>query len=73
LAGGSKKEIGGHVFENFGAHSNKYPVAYLTASTAIGIKKEDIDLFVKRLEKVLNSVKMDQIVDSFQDLQTKQS
>jgi O-phospho-L-seryl-tRNASec:L-selenocysteinyl-tRNA synthase len=55
LTKGSKKEICGHVFQNYGSHSDNYPVAYLTASAAIGIKKEDVDLFVKRLEKVLDS------------------
>ena len=44
-------------FQNFGAHSNEYPCAYLTAAAAIGVTKEDINTFVKRLGKVLESFK----------------
>ena len=53
------KEIGGHKFENFGSHSNHYPLAYLTAAAAIGISKEDVDLFVKRLDKVLEATRVE--------------
>lgn len=48
----SDKEIGGLNFKNFGSHSNNYPTSYLTASASIGIKKSEIDVFIKRLQKV---------------------
>lgn len=47
----------GHIFKNFGSHSNGSDTPYFTAAAAIGIKREDIDLFIKRLHKILESVK----------------
>lgn len=45
--------IGPHMFTNFGAHSNNYTCSYLTAAAAIGIKIEDVDTYIKRLDTVL--------------------
>ncbi|XP_071830497.1 O-phosphoseryl-tRNA(Sec) selenium transferase-like isoform X2 [Apostichopus japonicus] len=53
---GVTKEIGGHVFQGFQSHTNSYPCAYLTAAAAIGMTKDDVDLFIKRLDKVLAKV-----------------
>ena len=50
-------DIGGISFKNFNSHYNAYPCAYLTAAAAIGIQKEEIDLFIKRLQKVFDAVK----------------
>ena len=52
---GNKKNMGGYEFENFGSHCNKYPVSYLTCAAAIGVGKEEVDLFLKRFEKVLEA------------------
>ena len=57
VAKGSSKTIGSHAFPNYGAHSDIYPTAYLTAAAAIGMTKEDVDLFCKRLDKVLGQWK----------------
>ena len=51
------KEVGGHVFQGFGSHTNAYPCAYLTAAAAIGMETDDVDAFVKRLDKVLAKCK----------------
>ncbi len=58
---GESKEINGLLFKSFNSHSNNYPCAYLTAAATIGIKKEEIDLFIKRLQKVLDHVKHETI------------
>ncbi|XP_038075876.1 O-phosphoseryl-tRNA(Sec) selenium transferase-like [Patiria miniata] len=50
---GVTKTIGGYDFTGYGSHCNEYTTGYLTAAAAIGITKEDVDLFVKRLDKVL--------------------
>ena len=50
---GTTKEINGHVFQGFGSHTNSYPSAYLTAAAAVGMTTEDVDLFIKRLDKTL--------------------
>ena len=52
-----EKTIGQHTFTNWGAHCDGYQCAYLTAAAAIGMKKEEVDLFAKRLDKTLNKFK----------------
>lgn len=48
------KDINGHVFTGWGAHTQNYRCAYLTAAAAIGMTKEDVDIFLKRLDKCLS-------------------
>ncbi|XP_022083546.1 O-phosphoseryl-tRNA(Sec) selenium transferase-like isoform X2 [Acanthaster planci] len=69
---GVTKTIGGYDFTGYGSHCNDYPTGYLTVAAAIGITKEDVDLFVKRLDKVL-SKKQDKKtkVEGFEDMKTK--
>ncbi|XP_055901382.1 O-phosphoseryl-tRNA(Sec) selenium transferase-like [Biomphalaria glabrata] len=57
VAPGKDAEVSGHLFKNFGSHSNNYPYSYLTAAASIGITKEDVDVFVNRLEKVFLKIK----------------
>lgn len=57
IPGVNKEFMNGILFENFNSHSKCYPCPYLTAAAAIGIKREEIDLFIKRLQKVLDMVK----------------
>lgn len=47
----------GHLFKNFGSHSSISDTPYFTAAAAIGIKRCDVDLFIKRLTKILENVK----------------
>lgn len=44
-------------FAGWGAHHSNYPIPYLTAAAALGMKRNDIDLFVHRLDKVLSKLK----------------
>lgn len=53
VAPGSNRTIGPHTFINWGAHSDHYPCAYLTAAAAIGMTRGDVDTFLKRLDKTL--------------------
>ncbi|XP_077992418.1 O-phosphoseryl-tRNA(Sec) selenium transferase-like [Glandiceps talaboti] len=48
------KEVAGYTFQNYGAHTNRYPCTYLTAAAAVGMTKHDVDTFVKKLDKVLS-------------------
>lgn len=41
----------------WGSHFKNYPHPYLTASATIGMRKEDVDLFVQRLDKCLEKFK----------------
>lgn len=50
------KEIEGYKFQAYGSHCDKYPTAYLTAAAAIGMTRQDVDLFVRRLDKVLTDI-----------------
>ncbi|KAH0616268.1 hypothetical protein JD844_027263 [Phrynosoma platyrhinos] len=54
---GTVQTVSGYTFEGFMAHTNKYPCAYLNAASAIGITKEDVDVFLKRLEKCLKALR----------------
>ena len=57
MAPGAEKTIGGHTFTNWGAHCNAYPTAYFTAAAAIGMKREEVDIFAKKLEKTFTKFK----------------
>ena len=57
VAMGSEKTIGPHRFVNWGSHSNDYPCAYFTAAAAIGMTREEIDTYIKKLDKVFTKFK----------------
>lgn len=52
VAPNMEKTIPPHTFTNWGAHFDGYPCPYFTAAAAIGMKQEEVDIFVKRLDKV---------------------
>ena len=54
---GEVKEVSGYTFQGFGSHTDSYPCAYLTAAAAMGMTKDDVDSFIKRLDKVLGKSK----------------
>ena len=54
VAPGDTKSIGGFEFKNWGSHTDEQFTPYLTASAAIGVKKSDIDTFIKHLRQVLS-------------------
>lgn len=56
VTGNEEKTINGHTFTGFGAHYDAYPVSYFTVAAAIGIKRQDIDTFCVRLDKVLSKL-----------------
>lgn len=53
IASGSCKEIGPHVFANWGAHYDHMPFAYLTAAAAVGMSRQEVTSFLTRLDKAL--------------------
>ncbi|XP_025017358.1 O-phosphoseryl-tRNA(Sec) selenium transferase-like [Tetranychus urticae] len=50
------KEISGYKFVAWCSHSNDYGHSYLTAAAAIGVTKDDIDVFIKRLQCLLSDL-----------------
>lgn len=42
------------------SHTDNYPCAYLNAASAIGMKTQDVDLFIKRLDKCLKTIRKEQ-------------
>lgn len=48
------KEVAGYTFHGFGGHHNSYLCSYLTAAAAVGMTEDDVDVFIKRLDKVLH-------------------
>jgi len=61
---GSVQTVSGHTFRGFMSHANHYPCAYLNAAAAIGMKTQDVDLFMKRLDKCLKTVRKEQKKES---------
>ncbi|KAK8813173.1 hypothetical protein WA158_002765 [Blastocystis sp. Blastoise] len=55
------KVIGGITFENYGSHSNHYPHQYMTAACAIGLNKNDVDVFIERFLKTIKQYKKDEL------------
>jgi|AntAceMinimDraft_1070359.scaffolds.fasta_scaffold28267_2 O-phospho-L-seryl-tRNASec:L-selenocysteinyl-tRNA synthase len=51
VAPGNRQEVGGIVFDGFGASYDEFPVAYLTAAAALGTTREDVDRFCTQLTK----------------------
>ena len=64
VAKGAVQTVAGHQFIGFGAHCDDYPCNYLTAAAAIGISKTDVDVFIKRLDKVLGKSRAPQHLNS---------
>lgn len=63
VAMGSEKKIGPHCFVNWGSHSNDYPCAYFTAAAAIGMTREEIDTYIKKLDKVFTKFKQSKVTN----------
>ena len=48
------KSIGPLTFPGYGSHADAYPPgSYLTAACAIGVTREEVDEFLRRLDKAL--------------------
>ena len=53
---GEKKNIGGYDFLNYGSSCDNYKyLPYMTFSCAIGIKDEEIDGFVNKIDKIFEN------------------
>ena len=50
---GKTKTINGYQFQNWGSHTDDYKHSYITAAAAIGVTKQDINHFIKKLNEVL--------------------
>uniref|UniRef100_A0A8C5SW80 O-phosphoseryl-tRNA(Sec) selenium transferase n=1 Tax=Laticauda laticaudata TaxID=8630 RepID=A0A8C5SW80_LATLA len=54
---GTLQTVSGYTFKGFMAHADQYLCSYLNAASAIGIKKEDVEMFLKRLGKCLKALR----------------
>lgn len=50
------KTIDSLEFKNWGSHSSETKISYLTAAVALGCQKEEIDVFIRKLDKCLEEV-----------------
>lgn len=50
---GKSQKINGWQFSGYGSHHNEYPSVYLTVAASVGMTCKDVDLTIKRLQKVL--------------------
>ncbi|XP_061392814.1 O-phosphoseryl-tRNA(Sec) selenium transferase [Musca vetustissima] len=57
VASGSVKSIDGYEFKNWGTHEDSACLPYLTAAASIGITRKDIDVFIKKLSELLESLR----------------
>lgn len=56
VTGQTNKNVEGYHFKGWGSHSESNPgTPYLTAAAAVGMTDQDVHLFIKRLEKVLET------------------
>ncbi|KAL8207557.1 UNVERIFIED_CONTAM: hypothetical protein K2H54_058892 [Gekko kuhli] len=53
---GSLQTVSGYTFKGFMSHTDSYHCAYLNAASAIGMSKQDVDVFLKRLDKCLKTL-----------------
>lgn len=53
ISGEAKKSVDGYSFQAWGAHSTELGLPYLTAAATVGMTKSDVDVFVKKLSRVL--------------------
>ena len=54
---GGEKKVQGIPFKSYGAHCDEYLFPYLTIACSIGASKNEIDSFMKRLDKALQEYK----------------
>ena len=50
----NEKEVLGFRFKSYGSSYDGYPVEYLTAACAIGLTQEEMELFFRRLDNLLD-------------------
>ena len=48
------KSVAGLSFPGYGAHADAYTVPYITAAAAMGMQKSEVDIFVQRLQSVID-------------------
>eukprot|EP00049_Salpingoeca_infusionum_P001152 m.45598 g.45598 ORF g.45598 m.45598 type:complete len:507 (-) comp10891_c1_seq1:3571-5091(-) len=53
----TEKTVAGISFKGYGAHHDAFPVPYMTAAAAVGMKKEEVDQFVRRLDATFSKLK----------------
>jgi hypothetical protein len=53
---GKVQKIGEYTFPGFGAHTNAYPVPYLTIACSIGGTKSEMETFLKRLDSAFKEM-----------------
>lgn len=49
-------------FQCWGSHTSICSTPYLTAAVALGIRKDEIDIFIAKLDKILTKIKLSQAV-----------
>ncbi len=52
-----RKEVAGVSFANYGSHCDEYPTPYFTVACALGVREDEVQLFLKRLDKTLREWK----------------
>ena len=53
---GKPQNVAGLLFANYGAHSDGYPHHYINAAAAIGMRREDVDLLIQRMQSCFEHI-----------------
>lgn len=56
------KTMGEYKFKCWGSHTSICSTSYLTAAVALGIRKDEIDIFIAKLDKIFTKIKHSQAV-----------
>lgn len=64
------KEVCGIKFGAYGAHHSAFPQPYLTVAAALGIRKEEVDVFLSRLDDVLREYAKEKEKDKAKEKET---
>ena len=59
VTGKDSKSIEHLSFYGWGSHCNTMESTYLTAASGMGMEEEEVKMFIKRLDKVLEKAKID--------------
>jgi O-phospho-L-seryl-tRNASec:L-selenocysteinyl-tRNA synthase len=54
---GSVKDVAGVTYQGWGSHNSSYSTPYLTVAAGIGMEKEEIDVFLNKLDTTLSEWK----------------
>lgn len=69
----AQKTIEGYSFTGYGSHCDDYPYPYLTVAVAVGMDRDECDIFLKRFDKVMSTLSKKFLNKDIDDSKEKES